>query len=83
MVIFPPLPCQSSKGIFFLFLIIHCEKLAEFQEVKLMKLNRRPPPLEFLTLKIYSRYVCVRFTLQASLMAQMVKNPPAMWETWV
>ena len=25
--------------------------------------------------------VCVRFTLQASLVAQMVKNPPAMLET--
>ena len=84
MVIFPLLPCQSSKGIFFLFLVIHCGKLAEFQEVKLMKLNRRPPPstpLEFLTLKVYSRYVCMRFTLQASLVAQMVKNPPAMLET--
>ena len=24
-----------------------------------------------------------KFSLRASLMAQMVKNPPAMWETWI
>ena len=26
---------------------------------------------------------CSFVTLGASLLAQMVKNPPAMWETWV
>ena len=43
----------------------------------------RPPPHppEFVTLKIYSRYVCARFTLQASLVAQTVKNLPAASET--
>ena len=27
--------------------------------------------------------VCLEWRFQASLVAQMVKNPPAMWETWV
>ena len=27
--------------------------------------------------------VCLEWRFQAFLVAQMVKNPPAMWETWV
>ena len=29
------------------------------------------------------RFVVLFFRLRASLVAQLVKNPPAMWETWV
>ena len=30
--------------------------------------------------KIFKHHLLIR---QASLMAQLVKNPPAMWETWI
>ena len=32
---------------------------------------------------VYIAYICVYIYAWASLVAQMVKNPPAMWETWV
>ena len=33
--------------------------------------------------KFPSPYIQLQATVGASLIAQLVKNPPAMWETWV
>ena len=38
---------------------------------------------KFCSFKNLNIYICVCVYLWASLVAQMVKNPPAMWETWV
>ena len=37
----------------------------------------------FLSIFFLNDGVFVRWSLLVSLVAQMVKNPPAMWETWV
>ena len=42
-------------------------------------LATKQPPLSF----IFSFAILIIVCLGASLVAQLVKNPPAMWEIWV
>ena len=59
----------------------------------LIPVSQSPPHLPF-GIDVFVLYLCVYFCfanklliilthIWASLMAQLVKNPPAMWETWV
>ena len=52
---------------------------------KKLSINKSPEPGSFIGefYQTFKELTCTLLKVRASLVAQLIKNPPAMWETWV